>query len=296
MRMERKQKMDRKKKIGLVVEGGGMKCAYSAGILDAFMDQGITFDYCIGVSGGSGNLASYLSGQRGRNLRFFTEHIHSSEYFGLKSFLKTGNLFGLQYIYGELTNSDGKDPVDFKAIMENPAEYEIVATDARTGKAVYFDKSGMEQDDYRVVMASCAIPVVCRPVSIDGVPYYDGGIADAIPVKRAFEQGCDRIVVILSKPRDFVRKPQGFRPFYTWSCRKYPNIVKAIDQRHLTYNQNLKDVFAMEKAGKAFVFAPGKAIHVSTYSMDEKTEYELYDLGMSDYTAQKEQLCAFIRG
>ena len=91
------------KKIGLVVEGGGMKCAYNAGILDAFLDEGITFDYCIGVSGGSGNLASYLAGQRGRNLRFFTEHIHSPKYFGLRSLLKTGDVFGLKYIYGELT-------------------------------------------------------------------------------------------------------------------------------------------------------------------------------------------------
>ena len=95
------------KKIGLVVEGGGMKCAYNAGILDAFLDEGITFDYCIGVSGGSGNLASYLAGQRGRNLRFFTEHIHSPNYFGLRSLLKTGDLFGLKYIYGELTRREG---------------------------------------------------------------------------------------------------------------------------------------------------------------------------------------------
>ena len=96
--------MEKEKRIGLVVEGGGMKCAYNAGILDAFLDHGITFDYCIGVSGGAGNLATYLAGQRGRNLRFFTEHIHSPDYFGLKRLLKTGDLFGLQYIYGTLTN------------------------------------------------------------------------------------------------------------------------------------------------------------------------------------------------
>lgn len=93
--------MDRKKKIGLVVEGGGMKCAYNAGILDAFLDHGISFDYCIGVSGGAGNVASYVAGQRGRNLRFFTDHIHSPKYFGIRSLLATGNLFGLQYIYME---------------------------------------------------------------------------------------------------------------------------------------------------------------------------------------------------
>ena len=115
--------MEKHKKIGLVVEGGGMKCAYNAGILDAFLDHKITFDYCIGVSGGSGNVASYIAGQRGRNLRFFTDHIHYPKYFGLKSLLRTGNLFGLEYIYAELTNSTGKDPLDFAAIMKNPTEY-----------------------------------------------------------------------------------------------------------------------------------------------------------------------------
>ena len=150
--------MSTHKKIGLVVEGGGMKCAYNAAILDAFMDEGITFDYCIGVSAGSGNLVSYLAGQRGRNLRFFTEHIHTPGYFGLRSFLKTGNLFGLQYIYGTLTNSTGKDPLDFPTLKNIPSEYEIVVTNALTGKAEYFGKETMAQDDYRLIMASSAIP------------------------------------------------------------------------------------------------------------------------------------------
>lgn len=202
------------KKIGLVVEGGGMKCAYNAGILDAFLDEGITFDYCIGVSGGSGNLASYLAGQRGRNLRFFTEHIHSQNYFGLRSLLKTGDLFGLKYIYGELTRKEGEDPLDFPALMNNPAEYEIVVTNALTGLPEYYGREMMAQDDYRLIMASSAIPVACHPVELNGVPYFDGGLTDAIPVRRALEQGCDKLVVILSKNRDYVRKPQGNNQSY----------------------------------------------------------------------------------
>ena len=166
--------MRQKKKTGLVLEGGGMKCAYNAGILDAFLDEGISFDYCIGVSDGSGNLASYLAGQKGRNLRFFTEHIH---------LLKTGNLFGLPYIYGTLTNSGGRDPLDFPALMKNPAEYQAVVTNAETGKPEYYGKEMMSQDDYRLIMASSAIPAACRPVELKGTFYYDGGISDD-PVKK----------------------------------------------------------------------------------------------------------------
>ena len=285
---------NRKEKTGLVVEGGGMKCAYNAGILDAFLDEHLTFDYCIGVSAGSGNLASYLAGQRGRNLRFFTEHIHSPEYFGWKSLVKTGNLFGLPYIYGELTRAGGKDPLDFPAFQNNPADYRAVVTNALTGQPEYFGREKMQQDDYRLIMASSAIPVACRPVILDGTPYFDGGLTDAIPVRHALEEGCTKLVVILSKNRGYVRKPQGMRALYRWSCRRYPNVIDAIANRHIRYNENLQDVFALEQAGTAFVFAPSEPLRVGTYSIQEDAERELYNLGLRDFAAQRERLAAFL--
>lgn len=285
---------DTRKKIGLVVEGGGMKCAYGAGIMDAFLDEGITFDYCIGVSGGSGNVASYLAGQRGRNLRFFTDHIHSPDYFGLKSLLKTGDLFGLEYIYGDLTRRDGEDPLDFPALMKNPAEYEVVVTNALTGKPEYYGREMMRQDDYRLIMASSAIPVACHPVELNGTPYFDGGLTDAIPVRRAMERGCEKLVVLLTKNRNYVRKPQGMRGLYRRVCRKYPRIVEAIDRRHEVYNDNLRDVFSLEREGTAFVFAASEPIHVGTYSMKEEAERALYDLGLRDFAARKAELLEFL--
>ena len=281
-------------KYGLVVEGGGMKCAYNAAILDRFLDEGITFDYCIGVSAGSGNLVSYLAGQRGRNLRFFTEHIHDPEYFGLRSLLKTGDLFGIQHIYGDLTRADGKDPLDFPAFLNNPTEYEAEVTNALTGRPEYFGKEAMKQDDYRLIMASSAIPAVCHPVELNGVPYFDGGLTDAIPVRRALEKGCDRLVVILSKNRDYVKKPQGMRPLYRLACRRYPRIVEALNRRHTVYNQNFQEVFALEQAGTAFVLAPSEPLHVGTYSMKEEAERALYDLGLQVFAAQKENLQNFL--
>ena len=156
-------------------------------------------------------------------------------------------------------------------------------------------KEDMKQDDYRPIMASSAIPAACRPVVINGVPYYDGGISDAIPVRRALEKGCDRIVVILSKQRDYVRKPQGMRFLYSTLCRKYPKIIEDIDRRHITYRENLQEVFDLEKKGKAFVFVPSEHVKVGTYSMDEKTERILYDLGMKDFAEQQEELKDFLK-
>lgn len=271
-----------------------MKCAYNAGILDEFLSCGISFDYCIGVSGGSGNLASYLAGQQGRNLRFFTQHLHSPRYFGLRSLLRTGDLFGLHYIYATLSNSTGMDPLDFHSMRDNPAEYRLVATNALTGLPEYFGKNAMKQDDYRPVMASCAIPAVCRPVMLNGVPYFDGGLSDAIPIRRAMEEGCTKLVVILSKPRGFRRKPQGMRLLYAARCRRYPKIVSLIDNRHIAYQRNLEEVYAAERAGNAFVFAPSRTVRAGTYTVKEETGWEFYRLGQADFAARREELLRFL--
>lgn len=270
-------------RIGLVVEGGGMKCAYGAAVLDKFLDDHISFYYVNGVSAGSANAASFLGGQRGRNLRYYTEHLHEKGYFGFGSFLKTGDLFGLDYIYSTSTNSTGNDPLNFKAVMDNPSRYEVVATNALTGKPHYFDKSEMHQDDYQIIKASCALPAACRPRFVDGVPYYDGGVSDPIPADRALSQGCDKVVCILSKPRDFQKKPEGMKLLYSIRCRKYPKIVQALNNRHITYTEIFHHVFDLEKEGRAFIFAPSEHLPMNTYDMDAEANRNLYDLGLKDY-------------
>ncbi len=282
-------------KIGLVAEGGGMKCAYTSGVLDRFLDDDIHFDYNIGVSAGSACIASYLAGQRDRNLRFYTTHIHEKGYFGFDSFLKTGNLFGLSYIYETLTNSDGADPLDFDAIVANPGEFVVVATDAETGKPHYFYKKNMKKDQYKEIMASCALPAACRPQIVDGRAYYDGGVSDSIPINRALEDGCDKVVVITTKPRDFVKTPEKPKLVYSFLCRKYPKIVEALDNRHITYMETMHNMFELEKQGKVLVIAPSKHLEMGTYEMDEKNEMALYELGVEDYENAKEKLAQFLK-
>ena len=247
------------------------------------------------MSAGAANAASYLAGQRGRNLRFYTDWTHDPAYFGLKSYLKTGNLFGLRYIYADLTNSTGKDPLDFSALMANPTEYWMVATDAATGTPVYFPKSALHQDDYRCIMASCALPAACKPIEIDGSLYYDGGVSDAIPVQRALADGCDKVVAILSKPRGFVKKPEGMRLFYSTMCRRFPNTIKALNERHLMYAKSQKRLYDFEKYGKAFIFAPSAPPKMSTYTMDRAVEQQLYDLGLQDFHTAEKALQGFMQ-
>ncbi len=281
-------------KIGLIVEGGGMKCAYSAGVLDKFLDNNIEFDYTIGISAGSANAASYLAGQRGRNLRFYTTHIHDDDYFGLKPFIKTGNLFGLQYIYKTLSNSDGKDPLDYEHIVNNPSEFVIVATNARTGKPHYFTKDEIQKDNYIQIMASSALPAACRTIKIDGEKYFDGGVSDSLPIDKAIEDGCDKIVVISSKPRNFVKTPEKGKLLYTILCHRYPKIIELLNNRHINYTKAQKKMYDLEKEGKVFVFAPSKSLPMDTYAMDADKNMDLYKLGLSDFDHLENELYSFM--
>ena len=180
-------------KIGVIDVGGGMRASYGAGVFDWCMDNGVHFDYCAGVSAGSANVVSYLAGQRGRNYVFYTEYDMRDECMSFGNYVRTGNFVDLEYAYGELSNEGGEYPLDFRSSLENPAEFKIVATSALTGKPHYFDKTDMKQDDYGAIKASSCVPAVNRPYYVDGTRYYDGGIADPIPLEHCFEAGCDKV-------------------------------------------------------------------------------------------------------
>ena len=272
-----------------------MKCAYSAGILDRFIDEGITFDYAVGVSAGSANAISFLAGQRGRALRFYTDHIHEPGYFGFKSWLTTGDLFGLQYIYGTLSNEGGADALDFQAILANPCVFEAVATDAATGEPHYFTKADMGPRDFRAIMASSAIPAACRPVEIGGRRYFDGGISDSIPVERALAQGCDKLVVVLSKTRDYYKRPEGHKALYHLLCHKYPKAVEDLDRRHLMYRACQARTYELESQGTAVVFASTEPIDIGTYTMDVDKNQALYDRALADFDQRQGELMEFLR-
>lgn len=282
-------------KTGLVVEGGGMKCAYSSGVLDVFMENGITFDYVNGVSAGCACAASFLAGQRERNRRFYSIHSMSKKYAGIENLIKTGSFFGLDYIYSTLTNEDGADPLDFDAMEANPADFEVVATDAKTGHAVYFDKNGMRKNDYAEIKASCSLPVMSKPQLVNGREYFDGGVSDSLPIQRAWEKGVRRAVVIFSKPEGFVKQPEAHRVIYTLALRKYPAIIYRLNHRHEFYNRQITKIRQMRDEGKVLTFSPRADIEVSTYKVDQDVMEELYANGREDAERRVDELKEFLR-
>ncbi len=271
-----------------------MKCAYTAGILDKFLDYNLTFDLAVGVSAGASCTASYIAEQYDRNRRFFVEHVNNPNYLGIHSLLKTGSLFGLDYIYSEITNSDGEDPLDYDTFINSPVEYYAVATDAKTGKPRYFGKSEVPRDDYQVFKASSAIPVACKPIQVRNNLYFDGGISDPIPVKFAETQGCKKMVLVLCRPKDTIREEQDYLPFIKKALRRYPETFERIAHRHETYNDTLSYAKWLEEEGKLYIIAPKDTLPVSTYTKDPAVLQQLYDIAFEEFEAEKDDLFAFL--
>ncbi len=265
--------------IGVVDVGGGTRGVFGAGVLDRCMDEGIVFDLFIGVSAGSANGASYCAGQRGRNYKFYTEYAFREEYMGFRHLKNEGSFINMDYIYSALSNSDGEYPLDYERMQSSPTDFEIVATNAVTGEPVYFNKRDMPKDSYEIIKASCSVPVVNKPYEVNGVPYYDGGISDPVPLDRAFARGCDRVVLILTKPKDLI--PDNKRNAFAakWLEKTYPEAAKRTASCNAVYVESVKKALALEKEGRVLVVAPDDIGGLKTLSKDADVLDRLYKKG-----------------
>lgn len=272
-------------KIGVIDVGGGLRGIYAAGVFDWCLENGVKFDYGIGISAGSANLASYLSGQRGRNYLFYEEYSMRRQYMGAGNMLRSGSFLNLQYIYGTLSNAGCENPLDFEKMSANPMEWYMIATDATTGKPKYFTRSDMQQDDYRVLMASCCIPVACKPIVIDGIPYYDGALGDTIPLKKAFADGCDKVVLILTKPEGTVRADSTDRKLARVIRRRYPKAAEQLALRAQHYNEGIALAEQLAAEGKVLIIAPDDTCGVKTLTRDQEALKKLYSKGIRDAQA-----------
>lgn len=268
--------------IGIVDVGGGERGAYGAGVLDFCMERGIDFDCCVGVSAGAANLSSYLSGQIGRTFAFYTEYSFRPQYMGAGLAIRTHEYADLDYIYGTLSNADGEYPLDYPAMAESGKEFIIVATNAETALPVYFTLDDMKQDDYSPIKASSALPVVNKPCAVNGTLCFDGGLSDPIPVRRALEAGCEKVVVVLTRPRDQYRNPQKDLRFVPLLAPRYPRIAEALANRAGLYNLQLDLAKKYEREGKVIILAPDSIGDMQTLTKDRDAIEGLYAKGMRD--------------
>ncbi|MBR1780269.1 MAG: patatin family protein [Oscillospiraceae bacterium] len=272
-------------KIGVIDCGGGFRGIYGTGVLDFCQAHDVWFDYCVGISAGSANLSSYLARQPGRNIPFYGEYGFRKEYCGIGNLVFKHNYLNLDYVYGTLSNSDGESPLDFEAMMANPAQFVIVATDALTGETIYFDKSSLRQDYYNAIKASCALPGACQPVDVDGRLCFDGGFGDPVPVEKALADGCDKVVVILTKPRDTIREQKSDMLGVRLIRRDYPRAAEQLMLRYKKYNDGVALAKEYEKQGKVLIVAPESTCGMTTLKRTQEQLDQMYAMAQKDAAA-----------
>lgn len=268
---------------GIIDVGGGMRGIYGAGVLDRCMQDGVQFDYCCGVSAGSANMISFLAGQQGRNYLFYHDYAFRWQYMSMRNMLRRGSYINLDYIYSDLSNAGSENPLAYEKVMDAPGELCVVATRASDGKPVYFTKKDVSENHYEILKASCCIPLVCRPYIINGVKYFDGGLSDPLPIEHLLSVGCDKIVVILTRPVDYYANRQSrLEPVIRRMLSEYPQIADEIFTRHDIYDKCLDKVKKLAAAGQTLIVAPSDCCGVDTLKKTPESLDLLYQKGFED--------------
>ena len=267
---------------GLVLEGGGMRGVFTCGVLDYLMDHKISFPYTVGVSAGACNGLSYMSHQRGRGKYSNIDLLAKYKYIGIRPLLKKRGLIDQQLLFHRFP--DRILPYNYKAYAENPNRFEMVTTDCLTGCACYWEEKYDEKRIIDIVTASSSLPYACPVIYVDGRPMLDGGIVDSIPLLRAYEQGYDKCVVVLTRNRGYRKsEKKAFVPNFIY--KQYPRLRVALRNRNKLYNAQLELVERLESEGKIVVIRPEKPIVVDR--METSTQ-KLTDLYLEGYAcAQK---------
>ena len=277
--------------IGCIDVGGGLRDIYGAGVFDYLLDNEIYFDYCVGVSAGSANCISYTARQRGRNKQFYMDYSLRKEAMSPNNLIKSGSYLDLEYIYGTLSAENGENPLDYETMKNSSTEFIIVATNAKTGRARYFNKhDDLWKDDYRAIMASSCIPLVCKPIKLYSSEYFDGGISDPVPFQKAFDKGCDKVVIILTKPIDQEISQMRNEVGSKFLKMKYPKLAQAVDNMAQKYRDSLVEALELQEQGKVLIVAPDDILGMKTLTKDADKLNALYEKGYRD----AEQIIEFL--
>ena len=278
-------------KKGLVLEGGAMRGLWTAGITDVMMEHDVRPDALIGVSAGAAFGCNYKSRQIGRAIRYNTRFAHDSRYSGVKSLLTSGDYFNAHFGYHVVPYE--YDIFDTATFEQNPMTFTIVCTDVETGQAVYHDMTHVDYDELEWLRASASMPLASKVVHVQGRKLLDGGVSDSIPLEYFEQQGIRRNVVILTQPLGYQKEHNKLMPLMRLSLRKYPNFLRALDERHLMYNRQLEYVAEAERQGRSLVIRPEEKIPIGHISHDADQMRLVYESGRKTGERYIDRIIAF---
>lgn len=278
-------------KTGLVLEGGGKRGIYAAGVLDVLLENNIWTDGLIGTSAGAVNGCSYVSNQYERNLRYNIRFAKEKRYMSIYSLITTGNVVGTDFAYNILPNK--LEVFDYDAFEKSPVAYYVTCSNVETGKAEYIQCKSLRGKNMDYLRASASLPYVSQIVEIDGKKYLDGGICDSIPLKAFQNMGYEKNLVVLTRPRGYIKKPEN-NLLANLYYRKYPAFVTALRNRYAVYNRTLKYIEQQEKQGNILVLRPSESIRVGRMEQDPERLKQMYELGKNDAGQMLDAIASFL--
>lgn len=278
-------------KKGLVLEGGAMRGLFSAGVIDILMENNLLPDGVIGVSAGAAFGCNIKSKQPGRVIRYNKKLAHDWRYASFRSLLTTGDYFGGEYAYHYMPRH--LDYFDVETFNNNPMEFWAVCTNVGTGKAVYKRLMEVDNNCLEYIRASASMPIAARIVTVEGKKLLDGGIADSIPLRFFQEQGYDRNLVVLTQPANYVKDPNKLMPLMRLWLRRHPRIIRALEQRHIMYNDQLEYVRQEEKKPNTLVLRPESVLTIGHLSHNPDDMQATYEHGRKVATKHLEEIKAF---
>ena len=278
-------------KTGLVLEGGGKRGIYAAGVLDVLLENNIWTDGLIGTSAGAVNGCSYVSNQYERNLRYNIRFAKEKRYMSIYSLITTGNVVGTDFAYNILPNK--LEVFDYDAFEKSPVAYYVTCSNVETGKAEYIQCKSLRGKNMDYLRASASLPYVSQIVEIDGKKYLDGGICDSIPLKAFQNMGYEKNLVVLTRPRGYIKKPEN-NLLANLYYRKYPAFVSALRNIYAGYNRTLKYIEQQENQGNILVLRPSESIRVGRMEQDPERLKQMYELGKNDAGQMLDAIASFL--
>ena len=291
MKDKEKMNVNKKEKTGLVLEGGGLRGIFTAGVLDFFLEKNIEFDGCIGVSAGSCHACSYLSKQYKRAFNVSVDYLDDKRYCSMHSLITTGDLFGVDFVYGEIPNK--LNPIDNEAFMKSRTRFQAVITNCRTGEAEYPDVKDFRTDTV-YIRASSSLPFLSKMVKINGELYLDGGVSDSIPIKKSIENGNTKNIIIMTRDKKYRKKQSKLGKISAIRYKKYPKFVELMNTRFSRYNEILEYIYELERQEKVFIIQPETPLNLGRIEKNREKLTNVYNIGYKEaekrYSAMMEYL------
>lgn len=281
-----------KEAIGLVLEGGGMRGIFTAGVLDLFLDHSLEFDDCVAVSAGACHAVSYLSKQRGRAFDVAVDYLDDWHYCSVRNRIFTGSLFGMKMLFERIPQE--LNVLDYDTFRNKRTSFSVVVTNCRSGEAELLPVDDAMSELIHV-QASCSLPMLTPMTHINGIPYLDGGIVSSVPLQYSISHGNTKHVVVMTQPEGFVRQPMEFLWLMRLYYARYPKLVEALSQRHIRYNEEVDMVERLAADGKVFVIRPDADLGVRRVDKDKRKLRETYLRGYDKAKAMMPELLQFLK-